>query len=229
MVHITKSAESLLQLVQSQSQPGVWDTFSTDFQFKVVKTDCILRWKVLKNPASSSDCTGTCWQSVKMTQTWRLWPFFLLHLSSGLSGAFFFCLPQSSPKLSWTKVHPTFTWQPFWRKPHCNNFRKFPSILYSDNSLQTSNCLFVQFSYPDQTVQLFLPSIQLSNSVQLFRSVQYSSIISFQHSVVQFSSVQLSNSVQFSYSVQYSSVQLHFSYFLSSIQLFSLIQFSYSE
>ena len=32
-----------------------------------------------------------------MTQTWRLWPFFLLHLSSGLSGAFFSCLPLSSP------------------------------------------------------------------------------------------------------------------------------------
>ena len=110
MVHITKSAESLLQSVYSQSQPGVWDTFSTDFQFKAVETDCILRWEVLKNPASSSDCTGTCWQSVKMTQTWRLWPFFLLHLSSGLSGAFFSCLPQSSPKPSWT-------YQPSWRKP----------------------------------------------------------------------------------------------------------------
>ena len=117
MVHLNKSAESLLQSVHSQSQPGVWDTFPTEFQFKVVERYYILRWKVLKNPASSSDCTGTCWQSVKMTQTWRLWPFFLLHLSSGLSGAFFSCLPQSSPKLSWTKVHPTFTWQPFWRKP----------------------------------------------------------------------------------------------------------------
>ena len=118
MVHLSKSAESLLQSVHSQSQPGVWDTFPTDFQFKVVKTDCILRWKVLKNPPSSSDCTGTCWQSVKMTQTWRLWPFFLLHLSSGLSGTFFSCLPQSSPKLSWTKVDPTFTWQLSWRKPY---------------------------------------------------------------------------------------------------------------
>ena len=61
MVHITKSAESLLQSVYSQSQPGVWDTFSTDFQFKAVETDCILRWEVLKNPPSSSDCILERW------------------------------------------------------------------------------------------------------------------------------------------------------------------------
>ena len=49
IVHINKSeTESLLQAVHSLRQPGVWDTFPTDFQFKVVKTDCILRCKVFK-------------------------------------------------------------------------------------------------------------------------------------------------------------------------------------